>query len=1090
MNNENIVKEELAEIRRFDENKIYDKIVDKSKSQPNKLSCDGPPFPNSKSLHHGHILISNIKDCLFRYGNMNGYNCFNKMGYDCHGLPIEMVINEELNITTHEQVEKLTIVKYNETCRKKIESFSKSWDPIFKRIGRLVDPNNIYKTLDTDVMESVWWAFKQLWEKDLIYSAYEVMPYSIKAGTTLSNFEASQNYKIIESDSIFVKFPLKKDTNYIFVAWTTTPWTLPSNMALCVNPESTYVILTTNDCKKYIVAESCVKNLNLNYIRKECIGKGKNLENIHYIPPFNYVDQKDFKIVCGDFVTTVDQETKKSVGTGIVHISPAHGIDDYKVCLENKIITKENVHKYCFVDKNGKFTEEVKLFCNLEVFEANPLIIGHLQEKNIIYGEPQKYNHKYPICYRTNYPLIYKAEFCYFVKVTQLKDKLLKINEEIQWVPEYIGTGKFKNWLLQTKDWCISRSRFFGTPIPLWVNGDDVICVGSIDELCKLANAKEIKDIHPEYVQNLKIIKNGKEYKIVNFVFDCWFESGCVPFAQHHYPFDSSYNPYFDKYEWIAEGIDQCRGWFYTTIVISTALFEISPVKTIICAGLVCDKDGKKFSKKNKNFEDPLLILDKYGADNCRLFLLSSPAVKAERVRFDQKEISEIIQKLIPWRSAIEFLICHGTNLLKNMKKYEISENNSIMDQWIKDEFNDLLINVRRQMDKYSIDTAIKLSLTFIDELTNWYIKINRNRLKGLMGLTDWENSIKTLLEVCLKYCSLLVPFTPFLSQSIYNKLKPLAPIYKISDKEDVNLCEYPVPYKSDGSKKEIINNFKTIIGLTREARNKSEKFKSNKTPLNKIIIISYDNKLAESMSQLNNLIMHEVNCLDIEYRHMQDFETLNIIFDNKSMGKKFRKDAAKIKDDLTKIDQKIIKDFYENKISEIIINNHIVTKDDIKIMPVCNIKLFGDNILSQSSESLTVAINTTYNKNSENLNNIRELLNQSQIMKKYTDLKPWNNVNLIFKTDSRIIFDTLTKYKDFIFEKLKFHPIIEITDDIEKPFESDNKDLVKSKMNYDDRDKQNIKSTYKWNSKIEKEVMYQINIVLKILQRQENIDP
>ena len=643
MNNQEIEKNIL---NLWKINETFEKSLQKTKKYPIFTFYDGPPFATGLP-HYGHILAGTIKDIICRYATMKNNYVPRRAGWDAHGLPIEYEIEKKLGIKTKSQVIDYGIGNYNKECESIVMRCADQWKYTINRIGRWIDFDNDYKTMDTNFMESVWWVFKELWKKDLVYKGFKIMPYSNACNTPLSNFEAKSNYKDIHERSVIVTFPLVNENNTFFLVWTTTPWTLPSNIALCVNPNIIYVKLFDNiNNKIYILAESLINSIfknkkNYNILEKM---KGIELKNIKYIPIFNYFEYLNtFKILIDDFV--LDDS-----GTGIVHLAPAFGEDDFRVCIENNLITKDGTNLICPIDPNGSFTSKVKDFEGLKVKECDKEITDYLKSIGRLF-KIINCVHSYPFCWRSDTPLIYKAVSCWFVNVEKIKDKIIENNKKINWIPGYVGEKRFHNWLKDTKDWCISRNRYWGTPLPIWVSDDmeEIVNIGSIDELSKLSGIK-LTNLHRHHLDKITIpSKMGKgKLKRVEEVFDCWFESGSMPYAQSHYPFENK--DLFEKNfpaDFIAEGLDQTRGWFYTLMVLSTALFDKPAFKNVIVNGLVLAEDGKKMSKRLKNYPDPLNIVNKYGADALRMYLIDSPVVKAESLRFKESGVRTIANTVI-----------------------------------------------------------------------------------------------------------------------------------------------------------------------------------------------------------------------------------------------------------------------------------------------------------------------------------------------------------------------------------------------------------------------------------------------------------
>lgn len=616
-----------------------------------------------------------------------------RFGWDCHGLPIEYEIDKTLNIKGPEDVQAMGIAAYNGECRKIVSRYADEWRKQVARLGRWIDFDNDYKTMYPWFMESVWWVFRELYNKSLVYRGVKVMPFSTQCNTPLSNFESGQNYKEVVDPAVIVSFPLVSDPTVSLIAWTTTPWTLPSNLALCVNPTSDYIkVECAKTSRKYILMEARISVLFKKPTEYKVIArlKGKELEGEYYVPLFDYFVEK--MKANGAFRVLTDGYVTEESGTGVVHQAPYFGEDDNRVCLANKVIFKDG-DIVCPVDESGRFTKEVSHFAGQYVKDADKEIIKHLKKaERLVSASTTKHN--YPFCWRSDTPLIYKAVPSWFVKVEQASQQLLKNNADTYWVPGFVKEKRFGNWLKDARDWAISRNRYWGTPIPLWISedGEEIMCVGSIGELEELSGQK-ITDLHREFVDQIQIpSKEGRGMlKRVSEVFDCWFESGSMPYAQNHYPFENRET--FEKNfpaDFIAEGIDQTRGWFYTLLVLSTLLFDRAPFKNLIVNGMVLAADGQKMSKRKKNYPDPILVVNDYGADALRLYLVNSPVVRAENLRFKEEGVRSILKDcFLPWYNAYRFLIqnieVYSNDTNEQFKLYSLKRlaPENYMDKWI-----------------------------------------------------------------------------------------------------------------------------------------------------------------------------------------------------------------------------------------------------------------------------------------------------------------------------------------------------------------------------------------------------------------------
>ncbi|KAJ1974468.1 isoleucine--tRNA ligase, partial [Dimargaris verticillata] len=743
---------------------------------------DGPPFATGLP-HYGHLLAGTIKDIVTRFAHQTGHYVERRFGWDCHGLPVEHEIDKKLGISGRDDVMAMGIDKYNAECRSIVMRYRSEWRSTVERLGRWIDFDNDYKSLDPTFMESVWWVFKQLYTKDQVYRGVKVMPFSTGCSTPLSNFEASQNYKDVNDPAITVAFPLVADANVKLLAWTTTPWTLPSNLALCVHPEYEYVKIKDEETgDTYILME---KRLDILYknpkkakfqVLDRC--KGQAMLGWEYVPLFPYfVPQfagKAFKVLVDSYVTD-------DSGTGIVHQAPAFGEDDHRVCTHYKVISPDG-YLPCPVNDQGCFTEEVTDYAGQYIKDADKDIQKFIKKENRMVRQTQM-SHSYPFCWRSDTPLVYKAVPSWFVRVRNIVDRLLKNNADTYWVPDFVQEKRFGNWLAAARDWNVSRNRYWGTPIPLWVSDDyqEVVCVGSVAELEELSGVTGITDLHRDSVDHITIpSQTGRgTLRRVEEVFDCWFESGSMPYAQKHYPFENKlqFEQTFPA-DFVSEGIDQTRGWFYTLLVLSTHLFDRAPFKNLIASGLVLAGDGKKMSKRLKNYPDPNLILDKYGADALRMYLINSPVVRAETLKFKEEGVKEVLSRVfLPWYNAFRFFETQVAVLkAESGVQFEYhpaqSKSENIMDRWILASCQSLIQFVKREMEAYRLYTVVPRLLHMVDELTNWYVRFNRRRLKGENGVDDCVHALNTLFEVLFTLCRTLAPFTPFLTETIFQALR------------------------------------------------------------------------------------------------------------------------------------------------------------------------------------------------------------------------------------------------------------------------------------------------------------------------------
>ncbi|KAJ2013960.1 isoleucine--tRNA ligase [Coemansia sp. S680] len=875
---------------------------------------DGPPFCTGLP-HHGHLLAGTIKDIITRYAHNTGHYVERRAGWDTHGLPIENMIDKKLNIKGREDVLAMGIDKYNAECRAIVMSCASDWHLTVERLGRWIDFDNDYKTLDASFMESVWWVFKQLHTKGHVYRGLKVMPFSTGLQTTLSNHEAQQNYMDVSDPTVIVAFPLRNDPTVSLIAFTTTPWTLPSNCALCVNPDFEYIKIKDGETGNfYILLESCLGSLykNLKTAKFEIVEKIKaaDLIGLEYEPLFDFykseLKEAAWRVISDSYVTS-------TTGTGIVHNAPAYGVDDYRVCLKHKIFAPGGFVPTPVKD-NGIFDETVGPFSGMYVKDADKDIAKSIKARGRLVRQGTEV-HSYPFCYRSNTPLLYRAVHSWFVRVEDVTEKLLANNSQTHWVPDFVKEKRFGNWLEGSRDWCVSRSRFWGTPIPLWVSEDyeEVVCVGSVAELEELTGATGITDLHRDSIDHLTIpSRQGKGVlRRVDEVLDCWFESGSMPYAQKHYPFENKelFEQNFPA-DFISEGIDQTRGWFYTLLVLSTLLFDKPAWKNLIASGLVLAEDGKKMSKSLQNYPDPNLILDTYGADSLRLYLINSPVVRAETLRFKQEGVKDVISRvLLPWYNAFRFFETQVQVLKKDAGAefmFDSSrKSNNTMDRWMLASVQSLTKFVREEMAAYRLYTVVPRLLAMIDQLTNWYVRFNRRRLKGENGTEDAVDALNTLYEVLLTMCRLMAPFTPFLTENMYQSLKVYLPEnFFEGDSRSVHFVPFPEVREEyfDTVIERAMSRMQTVIELGRITRERVNI--SLKTPLLELVVVHPSAEYLDDVRTLSNYITEELNVRSlvltsdedvygIKYRAEADF---------KKLGTKLRKDMPRVKNALPSI--------------------------------------------------------------------------------------------------------------------------------------------------------------------------------------------
>lgn len=1004
-------------IEYWKEKKIYEKLLDTMKKLPQFRFMDGPPFVSSDNLHYGHVLVGMLKSTILNYHQMMGKNALNRLGYDCHGLPIEMAVNKLLGIKTNQDVKDFGIDKYNKKCKETIKKYSGAWVNVYDRIGRSADFTNTYRTMDLEFMESVWWGFNQLWKKKLIYRGFKIMPYSTECGTPLSNFEAGQNYMKKKDMTVYVFFPMSIDqTKQVgFLAWTTTPWTLPSNLALCINPKAKYCrVLDKGNNKEYIIAQACIKNVFDDPIHYSVlqIYDAKKIIGTKYDPPFNYFNRfsdYSFTIIADDFVKTDDDKN----GTGVVHMAPAFGQEDFKACCDNDIVTSVNIGEACPVDDNGQFTDKVLHYKGQHVLKTNKKIIEYLESKHLIIKKKQ-YEHDYPLCWRTGNPLIYKAVSSFFVNVTKIKNKIINHNKQIRWVPEHVGKNRFHKWLEGTKDWGVSRNRFFGTPIPIWESddGQEMVCVGSIDELVKLAKLKERPtDLHLEFMKDITIeSQSGKKLKLCMDVLDCWFESGSVPFAQLHFPFENK-NAFKDQdylTEFICEGLDQTRGWFYTLMVLSTAIFNKPAFRNVICSGLILDKHGKKISKSKGNFVNPLKIIDQHSADALRMYLISSPAARAEPIKFRDNDVKMVMKQYIPWINSVKFFLeMYTLQVEKNKVKFVFNaESKNMMDVWLLSRLGTLIGHIYELMSVYKVYKVQELVYQFMEELTNQYIKFNKDRFKGKYGSNDVTISLSVLHRVLLTFTKVMAPFAPFITEQMYQLLP------KQKKQLSVHHCKYPMFHQFNTRfdiERKMSNCYDVIVSI-RSIRSRSKNCQGTKTPIRCATISHFDPQTMIDIKEMEELIMTQTNVLVMKYGNIKEHVRYRAYPNCRLIGQKYKGKAKEVYKQIGQFNHDYLVGFLakqhnlEVKIdqSDTITQTFALEKDEIEIK-LESFKKYPENVYVEVNDGLLVIADTNLDEKVVELDFVRNFICKIQETRKEMGLKPWDDIKVYYKMNQTL---------------------------------------------------------------------------------------
>lgn len=839
---------------------------------------DGPPFATGLP-HYGHLLGSTSKDVVPRYWTMKGYRVERVWGWDCHGLPIENMIEKKLDIKGGKKgIEALGIDKFNQACHTEVMRLDGEWEKIIDRLGRWVDFENNYKTMDTTYMESVWWGFKQLYEKELIYQGRKIVMYCPRCSTPLSNFEIAMDnsYEEVEDYSVYIKFKLldehktqDKHPEYL-IAWTTTPWTLPGNVALAVDPEETYALVSVADesTELYWVAQSRVESVfaDKKYTIKNTV-KGSELVGKHYQPLFEYItpnhpEAKDkehaWSVLAADFVSMED-------GTGVVHTAAIFGEDDYALALEKDLPLIPTL------DEEGKFFDFVELVAGKFYKGAEKTINNDLTKRGLMFKE-ERYTHSYPFCYRCSTPLYYNAVPAWFINVQKLKADLIEQNSHMNWFPEHLKEGRFGKGLETAPDWNISRSRYWGTPMPIWANADNtkMRVIGSIEELQKWAvnpeEAKDLTNIHREYLDHIEVWLDDEKTvkgKRIPEVFDCWVESGSMPFASKHYPFENK-KEFEETYpaQFVSEYIAQTRAWFYTMHVMSVGIFGKHAVENTLTTGTILAEDGSKMSKSKKNYPDPMVLINEYGVDALRLYLMSSTVMKSENLNFSEREVSDIRKKIfLIWWNMFAFYKLYSPED-HSISVDSVPESDDVMDKWILSRLHSLIKTTTEYMDRYNLVKASRGLMEFIDELSTWYLRRSRDRLR------ETNNpSVDVFGYVLVKVAQLFAPFTPFFSEVMWHNL--------ISEDSSIHHSDWPQPDEALIHKtlEEKMMHVRKVVEKTHSLR--SEAGIKVRQPLGKLTCYV---TVSQPHDNLLDVLADEVNVKEIEWK--QSTETLKVELD------------------------------------------------------------------------------------------------------------------------------------------------------------------------------------------------------------------
>ena len=1006
--NLNFVEEEKKVEKFWEEEKIFEKSIDsRAKGEP-YVFYDGPPTANGKP-HIGHVLTRVIKDMIPRYRTMKGCMVPRKAGWDTHGLPVELEVEKMLGLDGKEQIEEYGLEPFIEHCKESVWKYKGMWEDFSKTVGFWADMDDPYVTYDNNFIESEWWALKQIYEKGLLYKGFKIVPYCPRCGTPLSSHEVAQGYKNVKERSAVVRFKVVGEDAY-FLAWTTTPWTLPSNVALCVNPEDIYCKVKAADGYTYYMAKELLDKVLGKLATEETPAyeileeyKGCELEYKEYEPLFDCAkpvcekqNKKAFYITCDSYVTMSD-------GTGIVHIAPAFGEDDAKVGRHYDLPFVQ------FVDGKGEMTEETP-YAGLFVKDADPKVLVDLDAKGLLFDAP-KFEHDYPYCWRCDTPLIYYARESWFIKMTDVKDDLIRNNDTINWIPESIGKGRFGDWLKNVQDWGISRNRYWGTPLNIWqCECGHMHSIGSIEELKSMSdNCPDNIELHRPYIDavTIKCPHCGKEMHRVPEVIDCWFDSGSMPFAQHHYPFENKelFESQFPA-DFISEAVDQTRGWFYSLLAISTLIFDKAPFKNVIVLGHVQDENGQKMSKSKGNAVDPFEALEKFGADAIRWYFYTNSAPWLPN-RFHDKAVTEGQRKFMGtlWNTYAFYV------LYANIDEFDPTEYSlndctlTVMDKWLLSKLNSMVKAVDENLANYRIPEAARALQEFVDDMSNWYVRRGRERY-WVQGLPeDKIAAYMTLYTALVTTAKAAAPMIPFMTESIYQNL--VRSVDK-SAPESVHLCEFPtVDEKAiDKELESSMDKVLEIVVLGRAARNGAAL--KNRQPL-ATMYVKLDGDLDGFYT---DIIRDELNIKNVEFTDSVDgFVTYQFKPQLKTVGPKFGKQLNEIRTALSEIDGTNAKKQLDS--------DGYIELD----LPSGKVKLETEDLLidakqkdgfyTVSDRGITVAIDTTLTEELIEEGFVRELISKIQTMRKEAGFNVTDHISVTLEGSDKVTATALKKQDD-----------------------------------------------------------------------------
>lgn len=998
----NFVEREKETLKFWKNNRVFDKTNEKTEGKPVFSFYDGPPTANGKP-HIGHILTRVMKDIIPRYKIMKGYSVLRKAGWDTHGLPVELEVEKSLGIDGKQEIEAYGIEPFIKKCKESVWKYKGEWERMSDRVGYWVDMDHPYITYDNNYIESVWWSLKEIDKKGLLYRGFKIVPYCPRCGTALSSHEVAQGYKNVKEKSAYVKFALKSQRNTYFLAWTTTPWTLPSNVALCMNADENYARIKSGE-EYYILADALISAVfEEGSYEKIDVKKGKEYEFVSYEPLFDFYTGKDkaFYITCDGYVTLTD-------GTGIVHIAPAFGEDDAKVGRKYSLPLLQ------MVDEHGRFPQDTGYLSGLFCKDADKFILKDLKERNLLFKE-QLYEHSYPFCWRCDTPLLYYARKSWFIKTTAFKDLIIRSNDSVNWMPETIKKGRMGNFLENLIDWSVSRERYWGTPLPVWVceKCGKKHVVGSRKELHELSGCNEDIELHRPYIDKVTFpCECGGVMRRVPEVIDCWYDSGSMPFAQFHYPFEN--RELLEKNfpaDFISEAIDQTRGWFYVLLAISSVLFEKAPFKNCIVLGHVNDKDGIKMSKHKGNVVDPWSVLDKQGADAVRWYFYTSSAPWLPS-RFAPEIVSEVQRKFLGtlW-NTYAFFVLYAEIDKYDPSLYDIANVKlSVMDRWILSELNTLIDFVDKGLDKYNITDTSRAIEKFTDNLSNWYVRRCRERFWGSDMSEDKIAAYTTLYTALTTLAKLAAPFVPFITEQIYGNL--VLPFFK-NVPVSVHLTSFPVCDKAfiDTQLGETMDRVINIVSLGRTARNACAI--KNRQPLSELFIRA--DKFDSLPEEYLDILKEELNVKKIAFiSDSSGFASYEIKPQLRTLGPKYGPLIGKIREHLAQCDSSaLVNAVRKGETVTVSIDNTLVAfKEEDLLISDKN----KEGYQTVSEKGITVILNTELSQELIQEGLMRELVSKIQTMRKESGFNVTDHIAVTYSCGEKLA-EVIDKYKSEIMQ-------------------------------------------------------------------------